>query len=112
MEIGGVLHGGHTSMWCIGVGFPLRACHEISVPISCWWGRRSIFVACLERAGWQATENDGLPHDGHTPRHAASVQTGKNRSAMKQQPWYNSAMIQRTILLLFGFAVLSAQNSD
>jgi len=28
------------------------------------WGRRSSFVACLAPSGWQAMENDGLPHDG------------------------------------------------
>jgi hypothetical protein len=26
------------------------------------WGRRSVFVACPGRSGWQAMENDGLPH--------------------------------------------------
>ena len=40
---------------------PLRACHETSGSIACAWGRRSVFVACPERSGWQATENDGLP---------------------------------------------------
>src|SRR5260370_9381961 len=44
----------------------IKACHEISGSIACAWGRRSVFVACPARSGWQATENDGLPHECST----------------------------------------------